>query len=100
MPDHEQTVLEESLAAHRAMLMGAWESNADLDIEGALEVHAGLSTIMTRWPEFSAHEQREIITTIEYLITSQDHNPDLQGPDGFRDDVAELHRLQAFLGYV
>lgn len=100
MPDDEVAVLHDTLAAHRAMLMGARRARAELDLEGALEVHAGLGSIMTRWTEFSAVEQREIVRTIEYLINDDDDQHDLTDPDGFADDVAELHRLQAFLGYV
>jgi hypothetical protein len=100
VPDHEETVLRESLASHRALLAGALRTNPDLDLDGALQVHAGLGSILTRWSEFSATEQREIVATVEYLINSDDSEPDLVGPDGFRDDVAQLHRLQAFLGYV
>ncbi len=82
------------------MLIGAWESNADLDIEGALEMQAAPGTVMPGGRSPPLTSSCAIVTIIGHLITSRDHNPDLQGADGFRDDVAELHRLQAFLGYV
>jgi hypothetical protein len=100
VPDDELQVLYDALAAHRSVLMGAREANDQVDVGGALAVHAGLSNLMTRWSEFSAAEQREVVRTIEYLINSDDEQPDFSGPDGFRDDLAALRRLQAFLGYV
>jgi hypothetical protein len=99
----EVTVLREALAAHRAMLMGALSGNAELDIDRALLVHAGLARILARWGEYSAPEQRRIVATVEYLVNPDDGGrigDDLHDPDGFLDDLAEFDRLQAELGYA
>jgi hypothetical protein len=98
--DREVHVLQEALSAHRSMLMGALHSNADLDIDNAFRVHAGISKMLARWDEHSANEQRQIVTTIRYLIDSDDEVNDLTMAGGFVDDLAELHKLQAALGYV
>lgn len=97
MPDDEVAALTESLASHREMLIGAIRINPELDLERALEVHAGLGDVMSRWTHFTAEQQREIVRTIEYLINDEDSVPDLRTPDGFRDDLAQFHQLQAFL---
>ena len=64
-------------------------------------MHAGLGTILADWSDFTAGQQRQIVSTIEFLVKPTDAGqPDLTTPDGFRDDLAELHRLHAVLGYV
>lgn len=101
MPDDELTVLRETLHNHRLMLMAAARANAELDLDSALTVHAGLGNILADWPDFTAVQQRKIISTIEFLVNPTDGGqPDLTTPDGFRDDLVELQRLHAFLGYV
>jgi len=100
MSDDELQLLHDTLAAHRSMVLAAKQVDDDVDLEGALTVHAGLGNLISRWSEFSVGEQREIIRTLEYLVNPDDDQPDLGGPDGFRDDLAELRRLQGFLGYV
>lgn len=101
MPDDVLTVLHETLRNHRSMLLAAARTNAELDLDSALQVHAGLGNILADWPEFSAVQQRKIISTIEFLVNpTDDGKPDLTTPDGFDDDLAELQSLNAFLGYV
>jgi hypothetical protein len=101
MADDEVSMLRGVLSAHRSMLMGALSTNRDLDIDRAFHVHAGLSRILSRWDDYSANEQREIIRTVEYLVNPEDDDVnDLTTPDGFADDLAELRKLQVFLGYV
>ena len=56
MADDELTVLRDALSTHRSMLMGALHRNADLDIDRAFQVHAGLSRILARWDEYTANE--------------------------------------------
>ena len=96
----ELRILTDALAAHRQMLFGASETHRDLDLHRALEVHAGLGAILTRWPEYTVVEQRRIVATIEYLLNDEDADPDLRSPTGFGDDLHELHQLQEYLGYV
>ena len=93
-------MLREALSAHRAVLMGALQGNRELDIERAFQVHAGLSKILTDWDEFTANQQREVISTVEYVLNSDDEVNDLTSPDGFADDLGRLRRLQALLGYA
>ena len=100
MSDDELALLNATLAAHRQMLLGAHEANPDLDLHRALEVHAGLGAILTRWSDYRASEQRMIVKTIEYLVNDEDDEPDLRSPNGFDDDLHQLHRLQEYLGYV
>ena len=100
MADDELTVLRDALSTHRSMLMGALHRNADLDIDRAFQVHAGLSRILARWDEYTANEQRQIVRTVEYLVNVDDEVPDLTTPNGFTDDLAELRKLEAALGYV
>lgn len=99
MADDEVIMLRDVLSAHRSMLMGALHSNAELDIDRAFEVHAGLNQILTHWDDYSACEQREIIRTVQYVVKTDDAINDLTASDGFADDLAELHKLRAFLGY-
>ena len=100
MADDEIAVLRDALSTHRSMLMGALSSNDKLDIDRAFQIHAGISKILSRWDEFSANEQREIVSTIEYVVNTEDDENDLRSPDGFLDDLHQFHRLQVFLGYV
>ncbi len=93
-------MLRYALSTHRSVLMGALHCNEQLDIERAFQVHAGISRILTRWEEFTAREQREIVRTVEYLVNTDDDINDLTSPDGFVDDLAELDKLRAYLGYV
>jgi hypothetical protein len=99
MADDEVTMLRDVLSTHRSMLMGALDSNVELDIDRAFEVHAGLNKILTRWDDYSACEQREIIRTVQYVVKTDDAINDLTTGNGFVDDLAELQRLRAFLGY-
>lgn len=92
-------MLRDVLSSHRSMLMGALHSNTQLDIDRAFEVHAGLSKILAVWDDYSACEQREIVRTVQYLVKTDDAVNDLTSPNGFADDLAELHKLRAFLGY-
>ena len=96
----EVVVLRQALSAHRAILSGALQGNAELDIDRAFQVHAALAKILTHWDEFTAHEQREVISTIEYVLNSDDEVNDLTAPDGFADDLERVRRLQALLGYA
>ena len=100
MADDELTVLRDALSTHRSMLLGALHSNEKIDIDRAFQVHAGLSRILARWDEYTANEQRHIIRTIEYLVNADDEVPDLTTANGFTDDLAELRKLEAALGYV
>ena len=59
MPDDEVAALTETLATHREMLTGAIRTYPELDLQRALEVHAGLGDLMTRWTHFTADQQRE-----------------------------------------
>lgn len=100
MSDDEVGLLRNTLSSHRSMLMGALQGNDDLDIDRAFLIHAALSRILAHWDEFTANQQREIFRTIEYLVNPDDAVHDLNSPDGFRDDLEQLHRLQDSLGYV
>jgi uncharacterized membrane protein YkvA (DUF1232 family) len=101
MADDVVDVLRETLSNHRLMVLAAAKNNTELDLDSALQVHAGLGNILADWTDFSAGEQRKIISTIEYLVNpTDDGHPDLTTSDGFHDDLAELRRLHAFLGYV
>jgi hypothetical protein len=101
MTDDEVSMLRGVLSAHRSMLMGALSTNRNLDIDRAFHVHAGLSKILCHWDEFNVNEHREIVRTVEYLVNPEDDDVnDLTSPDGFADDLAELRKLQDFLGYV
>lgn len=101
MADDVLTVLRETLQNHRLMLMAAARTNTEVDLDTALQVHAGLGSILADWPEFTARQQREIVSTIEFLVNPDDGGqPDLTTPDGFHDDLAQLRRLHDFLGYV
>ena len=93
-------MLRDTLAAHRSMLMGALTSNDQLDIDRAFAAHAGLARVLTHWDELSAHQQRAVMETVEYVVNSEDDQPDLTSPDGFADDLARVRALQAALGYV
>jgi hypothetical protein len=101
MADEVLDVLRETLTNHRQMLLAAAKTSDDLDLETALTVHAELGKILADWPEFTAGQQREVVSTIEFLVNpTDDGHPDLTTPDGFHDDLAELQRLHAVLGYV
>ena len=93
-------MLRDTLSAHRSMLMGALQSNDDLDIDRAFAAHAGLTRILAHWDEYTAKQQRAVIETVEYVVNSDDDQPDLTTPDGFADDLARVRALQADLGYV
>ena len=93
-------MLRDTLSAHRSMLMGALHSNDQLDIDCAFAAHAGLARILTHWDEFTAHQQRAVMETVEYVVNSDDDEPDLTSPDGFADDLARVRTLQAALGYA
>ncbi|MCW2812422.1 MAG: hypothetical protein JWP61_2880 [Friedmanniella sp.] len=56
--------------------------------------------MLAHWDEFSAGEQRRIVSTIQYVVETDDAVNDLKAPAGLRDDLAELHKLQEYLGYV
>jgi len=100
MTDDQVRVLRQVLSDHRAMVEGALQVAPHVDIRRAYEIHAGLSLMLVRWDSFSTPEQRDIVRTIEYVVNSEDDQPDLAGPDGFQDDLAEFERLKARLGYV
>jgi hypothetical protein len=101
MPDDVLDVLRETLHNHRLMVLAAAHTDAVVDLESALEVHAGLGRVLADWPDFTAGQQRKIVSAIEFLVNpTDDGRPDLTTPDGFHDDLAELRRLHAFLGYV
>lgn len=101
MADDALDVLRDTLHNHRLMVLAAAATDDTLDLDAALEVHAGLGSILADWPDFTAGQQREIVSTIEFLVNpTDDGKPDLTTPDGFHDDLAELHRLHALLGYV
>lgn len=100
MADDVLDVLHDTLRNHRQMLVAAARTSPDLDLDTALEVHAGLSAILADWSELTAGQQRLVVSTIEYLVNpGDDGHSDLSEPDGFRDDMAELRRLHAVLGY-
>ncbi|GAA2108628.1 hypothetical protein GCM10009841_29280 [Microlunatus panaciterrae] len=80
--------------------MGALHSNEQLDIDRAFQIHAGISRILTHWDEFTAGQQREVVSTVEYLINTDDDENDLQSPNGFLDDLDKYHELQVSLGYA
>lgn len=96
----EAAALRETLSAHRAMLLGAVRSNHDLDIDRAFDAHAGLTEILAHWDEYTARQQRAVVATVEYVVTSDDDEPDLVSADGFADDLARVRALQESLGYV
>ena len=98
----EVTVLREALAAHRSGLVGALASNAELDLDRALQVHAGLSGMLAHWADYSAAEQRKIVATVEYLLDPIDPGGrvDLRDPDGFADDLARFDPLRHELGHA
>ncbi len=100
MTTDEVVVLRNTLSAHRAMLMGALQTNEHLDIDRAFAAHAGLSRILAHWDEFTANQQRAVMETVEYVVNSDDDEPDLTSPEGFADDLARVRALQAALGYV
>lgn len=100
MADDEVGVLRDALSTHRAVLMGALQSNDALDIDRAFQVHAGLSRILVHWDEFTANQQRAVVATVEYVVNTDDAVNDLTSPDGFLDDLERLHELQRRLGYV
>jgi len=93
-------VLRDTLSAHRSMLMGALNSNGELDIDRAFAAHAGLARVLTHWDEMTAAQQRAVMETVEYVVNSDDDEPDLTSPDGFADDLARVRALQAALGFV
>ena len=97
---NEVVVLRDTLSAHRSMLMGALTSNDALDIDRAFAAHAGLARVLAHWDEFTANQQRAVVETVEYVVNSDDDEPDLTSPDGFVDDLARVRALQAALGYV
>lgn len=94
------SALRDVLAAHHAMVAGARQADAQVDLEAACEVYAGISRLLGHWDELTAGEQRAVVRTIEHLVNPGDEEPDLRGPDGFRDDLRDLRRLEAELGYV
>jgi hypothetical protein len=96
----EVVVLRDTLSAHRSMLMGALNSNDHLDIDRAFAAHAGLARILAHWDEFTANQQRAVMETVEYVVNSDDDEPDLVSPQGFADDLARVRALQAALGYA
>jgi hypothetical protein len=96
----EVVVLRDTLSAHRSMLMGALNSNGLLDIDRAFAAHAGLARVLTHWDDLSAHQQRAVMETVEYVVNSDDDEPDLTSPVGFADDLARVRALQAALGYA
>lgn len=101
MADNEVAVLRDALSAHRSMLMGALSSNDELDIDRAFEAHAGLSRILAHWDEFTANQHRHIMRTVGYLVNDDDEGGhDLTSPNGFVDDLDQLHELKVALGYV
>jgi len=100
MTDDHVRVLRQVLSAHRAMVEGALQVAPHVDIHRAYELHAGLSQMLARWDSFNTSQQREIVRTIEYVVNIDDEQPDLAGPDGFQDDLAEFERLKARLGYM
>lgn len=100
MASDEVVAFEAMLSAHRATVVAAAQVEDHVDVVGALEVHAGLARLLRVWEDFNVTEQRAIVRTIEHVVNLDDDHPDLAGPDGFRDDLAELHDLEAFLGYV
>lgn len=93
-------MLRDTLSAHRSMLMGALNSNDRLDIDRAFAAHAGLVRILTHWDELTATEQRAVMETVQYVVDSEDDQPDLTSPDGFADDLARVRALQSALGYA
>ncbi|GAB2573628.1 hypothetical protein GCM10009593_09630 [Microlunatus antarcticus] len=93
-------MLRDTLAAHRSMLMGALNSNEHLDIDRAFAAHAGLARVLTHWDDLTAHQQRAVMETVEYVVNGDDEQPDLTSPDGFADDLARVRALQAALGYA
>jgi len=101
MVDEVLDVLRETLNNHRQMLLAAAKTSDDIDLDTALTVHAELGNILADWPEFTAGQQRAVVSTIEFLVNpTDDGHPDLTTSDGFDDDLAELQRLHAVLGYV
>jgi hypothetical protein len=97
---NEVVVLRDTLSAHRSMLMGALNSNEHLDIDRAFAAHAGLARVLTHWDDYTADQQRAVMETVEYVVNSDDDEPDLTSPDGFADDLARVRALQAALGHV
>ncbi len=93
-------MLRDTLSAHRSMLMGALQTNHGLDIDRAFAARAGLSQVLAHWDELSAHQQRAVMETVEYVISSEDEEHDLTSPDGFADDLARVRALQESLGYA
>ena len=93
-------MLRDALSAHRSMLMGALTSNGRLDIDRAFAAHAGLVRILTHWDELTASQQRAVMETVQYVVDSDDDEPDLTSPDGFADDLARVRALQSALGYA
>lgn len=91
-------MLRNTLSSHRSMLMGALTSNTRLDIDRAFAAHAGLARILTHWDELTAHQQRAVMETVEYVVNTDDDRPDLTSPDGFADDLARVRALQDALG--
>lgn len=98
MVDDEVGVLQDALAAHRDTLLGALHSNHDLDIETAFQIHGALSRVLIHWDEFTAHQQREVVGAIEYVVNTHDEVNDLTGSHGFDDDLLRLRELQLRLG--
>lgn len=96
----EVVVLRDTLSAHRSMLMGALSSNDHLDIDHAFAAHAGLARVLTHWDEYTATQQRAVMETVEYVVNSDDDEPDLTSPDGFADDLARVRALQAALRFA
>lgn len=93
-------VLRDTLSAHRSMLLGAMQTNHDLDIDRAFAAHAGLSKILAHWDEYTARQQRAVMEAVEYVVKSDDDENDLLSPDGFADDLARVRALQESLGYA
>ncbi|MBA8795759.1 hypothetical protein FHX74_003400 [Friedmanniella endophytica] len=100
MSDDEVAVLREALTSHQAMVTGALAGNDQVDIRRAFAIHADMARILAQWDTYSAHEQREIVKTVQYIIDTEDDDNDLTSPDGFLDDMARVDRLQQLLGFV
>lgn len=93
-------MLRDTLSAHRSMLVGALTTNPELNIDRAFAAHAGLARILAHWDEFTATQQRAVVKAVEYVVKSDDDEPDLTSPVGFADDLARVRELQGDLGYA
>lgn len=100
MTANEVTALRDVLSAHQAAVRGASQVSDKVDLERVAEVHTGISWLLTQWDEFSANEQREIIRTIQNVVDRPVGRSNLSSVEGALDEVAELRRLEALLGYL